>query len=279
MPIARLIAALIFICCASFARADALDDTLAKFLDDKFPRTEQAVGELAASGAANAPAILDALGDNRLLFDPVGRVVVYQTTAGDVLNARTGEKMAGVDVGSFKKARVNNALRRAIEAALGALSMANPDAAKRIAAAEAVFKSRDAKALPALEAQLARESDPRAAAALRQARAAILALDSSAAAPDRLAAIAALKDRGDEDAQNLLDQVAGAGSNPALKAAAQAALASIKTRLALWNVAQNLWYGLSASSVLLLAAIGLAITFGVMGVINMAHGEMVMLGA
>ena len=42
---------------------------------------------------------------------------------------------------------------------------------------------------------------------------------------------------------------------------------------------QNAWYGLSLGSVLLLAAIGLAITFGVMGVINMAHGEMVMLGA
>ena len=49
--------------------------------------------------------------------------------------------------------------------------------------------------------------------------------------------------------------------------------------MALWNLAQNVWYGVSASSVLLLAAIGLAITFGVMGVINMAHGEMVMLGA
>ena len=46
-----------------------------------------------------------------------------------------------------------------------------------------------------------------------------------------------------------------------------------------WGMAQNIWYGLSLGSVLLLAAIGLAITFGVMGVINMAHGEMVMLGA
>ena len=49
--------------------------------------------------------------------------------------------------------------------------------------------------------------------------------------------------------------------------------------LALWGAAQNVWYGISLGSVLLLAAIGLAITFGVMGVINMAHGEMVMLGA
>src|SRR4029079_1879252 len=57
------------------------------------------------------------------------------------------------------------------------------------------------------------------------------------------------------------------------------AIAAIDSRLAAWSVAQNLWYGLSLGSVLLLAAIGLAITFGVMGVINMAHGEMVMLGA
>jgi len=279
MSLARLFATLIFLCCATLARADALDDTLAKFFDNKFPRTEQAVSELAASGAANAAAILAALGDNRLMFDPAGHVLVYQTTEGQIVNAKTGETLTGVSADSFKKVRLNNALRSAIAAAIGALTLANPDPAQRIAAAEAVFKSRDAKALPALQAQLAKENDPRAAAALRQARAAILALDSDAPAADRLEAIAALKERGDGDAQNLLDQVVAAASDPALKNAAQAALVSVKARLALWGVAQNLWYGVSASSVLLLAAIGLAITFGVMGVINMAHGEMVMLGA
>ena len=70
-----------------------------------------------------------------------------------------------------------------------------------------------------------------------------------------------------------------AGQSPAVQKAAADAIASIDNRLALWNTVQNAWYGLSLGSVLLLAAIGLAITFGVMGVINMAHGEMVMLGA
>ena len=64
-----------------------------------------------------------------------------------------------------------------------------------------------------------------------------------------------------------------------VRAAAVAASAKIQSILAIWNTVQNLWYGLSLGSVLLLAAIGLAITFGVMGVINMAHGEMVMIGA
>ena len=282
MSIARLIAALtalVALCCAGVARADALDDTLAKFLQDKFSLTEQAVGELAASGAPNAAAILDALSDNRLLIDAPDHLLVYRTASGDVINAKTGEKIAGVDADSFKKVRVNNGLRSAIAAAIGALTLASPDPAKRISAADAVFKSRDVKALPALEAQLAKEKDSNVAAALRQARAAILALDANAPAADRLAAVATLKDRGDQDAQGLIEQVAASTDDPALKAAAQGALSSIQSRLALWNVVQNLWYGVSASSVLLLAAIGLAITFGVMGVINMAHGEMVMLGA
>ena len=66
---------------------------------------------------------------------------------------------------------------------------------------------------------------------------------------------------------------------PAVLRAAQSAIAAIEANLAAWTAVQNAWYGLSLGSVLLLAAIGLAITFGVMGVINMAHGEMVMLGA
>src|SRR6202008_2010373 len=70
-----------------------------------------------------------------------------------------------------------------------------------------------------------------------------------------------------------------ATSEGALKEAASAAIASINSSLAVWSAGQNVWYGISLGSVLLLAAIGLAITFGVMGVINMAHGEMVMLGA
>jgi len=264
---------------ASAARADAVDDTLAKFLEDRFPQTEAAVGELAVEAPPQAAAILDALGDNRLFIDPADHLVAYKTAAGAILNAKTGQPVAGVDVDAFKKVRVNNALRRAIEGAMGSLTLANPDPEKRIAAAEDVFRTHDAKALPALQAQLAKESDPRVAAALKLAQASIMATSDSSSQQDRLSAIAALKERGNEDAQSLIDGIAQKTTDPAVKSAAESALASIHTRLAMWRVAQNLWYGLSASSVLLLAAIGLAITFGVMGVINMAHGEMVMLGA
>ena len=94
----------------------------------------------------------------------------------------------------------------------------------------------------------------------------------------KLDAIAIIRDRGDQDALGLLSDIPKRES-PAVAKAATAAIAAIQTRLAEWDIVQNAWYGISLGSVLLLAAIGLAITFGVMGVINMAHGEMVMLGA
>ena len=275
----RVLGVIALLAFAGAARADAVDDTLARFLGDKFPQTEAAVRELAAEAPPTAAAILEALGDNRLLIDPADHLVAYKTAAGAILNAKTGEPIAGVDPAAFKKVRVNNALRSAIEGAMGSLTLANPDPEKRLAAAEDVFRTHDAKALPALQAQLGKESDPRVLAALKLAQASIFATSDTTSTQDRLAAIATLKERGDQDAQSLIDGIAQRATDPAVKGAAATALSAIHARLALWGVAQNLWYGISASSVLLLAAIGLAITFGVMGVINMAHGEMVMLGA
>ncbi len=261
------------------ARAGAVDDTLAKFLADKFPQTAAAIGELSAEAPPQAAAILEALGDNRLLIEPADRIVAYKTAAGALINARTGEAIPDLSAAAFKKVRVNNALRNAIQGAMGSLTLASSDPEKRLKAAEDVFTTHDEKALPALQAQLAKESDPRVAAALKLAEASIFATSESASPQDRLSAIATLKARGDQDAQGLIDALARKATDPAVKTAAASALSAIHARLALWGVAQNLWYGISASSVLLLAAIGLAITFGVMGVINMAHGEMVMLGA
>ena len=88
-----------------------------------------------------------------------------------------------------------------------------------------------------------------------------------------------MQGRGNREALALLSSVAAGASDTTLGAAAKAAAEKIENELAVWAAVQNVIYGLSLGSVLLLAAIGLAITFGVMGVINMAHGEMVMIGA
>ena len=130
------------------------------------------------------------------------------------------------------------------------------------------------------DAALAKETDPAVKAALVQAKAAIVAASGTGSDDERLAAIATLKARGDSDALNDVNQIAAApDASPAVKVAAASAIGSIQFALNLWSALQNCWYGLSLGSVLLLAAIGLAITFGVMGIINMAHGEMVIIGA
>src|SRR6202011_1720615 len=174
--------------------------------------------------------------------------------------------------------RVNTRLRRSIEAALGGLTLMSPDPAKRLDAAQSVFRSHEESALPTLDAALAKETDSRVKRALNEARAVVILYQPDAKETDKLAAITVIRDRADQDSRGLLAGLPG-GQTAAVQKAATDAIASIDNRLALWSGAQNAWYGLSLGSVLLLAAIGLAITFGVMGVINMAHGEMVMLGA
>ena len=194
------------------------------------------------------------------------------------MDAATGKPITGTPPDDIDTVIVNNRLRNVIDAAVGSLTLMSANVATRYDAAQSVFKSRDEAALPNLDKALAKETDPRVKAALAQARAAIVLKQKDAKPDAKVAAIAVIRDRGDQDALGLLDGLA-AGQPPEVQAAVAAARAKIQHSLALWNAVQNMWYGLSLGSVLLLAAIGLAITFGVMGVINMAHGEMVMLGA
>ncbi len=277
-PIATVFFALCAMMFASLAMADALDDTLAKFTTDKFPDTQAAIGELIASGAPIAPKLFDALAEGRLLFDSDENKLYVSDGADNLVDARTGEKANVDSPDDLKKVRVNNAVRAALETARGSMSLMVPDPKARIDAAETIFKSRDPASLPQLDAAIAAEKTARVKQALAEARAAIIVMQSDAPEADRLAAVNTLNARGDQDSVGLLNELVAA-SQGRVKTAAANATAAIQSKLALWNNLQNVFYGLSLGSVLLLAAIGLAITFGVMGVINMAHGEMVMLGA
>ena len=267
-----LLLALLF---AAPARADALDDAFAKFFDDKFSSTEQAIAAIATAAPPQGADVIAALADGRLFVDPEKKLVIYKSAAGEAFDARTGAKTQAGD--GLKKVRLNNGVRRALEAAAGALSIGAADPAKRLQAAHDLFNNPNPKALAIIDAQLGRETDASAKAALEEARAAIVAATPDAAKPDLLRAIAALAARGDKASEIALSRIKS--EDPEIRKATDSAAAVIARSLMLWGLAQNGWYGLSAASVLLLAAIGLAITFGVMGVINMAHGEMVMLGA
>ena len=259
------------------AFAGPFEDAVAQFSEDTFADSEQAVAKLAVTGNPMAATIINALQDGRLYADSDAKKVYLKSVDGKVIDAVTGAAVSDIP-DSASKLRLNNKLRRAVEAALGSLTLRSPDPAKRVQAAQTVFKSRDVAALPAIDGALKTETNPAAKKAFTEARAAILLFSADASEVDKLDAVATIRAKGDQDALALLSDLPS-DQPAAVKAAAASAIAGIQHSLALWSAVQNAWYGLSLGSVLLLAAIGLAITFGVMGVINMAHGEMVMIGA
>jgi urea transport system permease protein len=276
----RLLAAattvLIALLAAPLAHAGPFEDALPKLAADSFSDTADAITAIAASGHADAEAVISGIATGRVLFDPATKNVYLRAADGSAKNLATGASEAAP--ASARAVRQNNRVRTMIDAALGTLRLMSPDPQKRLAAASAVFKSRDASSLKLLDEALAKETDARVKKVLGEARAAILIVAPNTSEKDRIAAIQTIGAKGDNDALSLLRAVP-ANASADVKAATASAISTVERSLAFWEVGQNVWYGLSLGSVLLLAAIGLAITFGVMGVINMAHGEMVMIGA
>ena len=254
---------------------DAFVEAIAGLGGD-FSEKIEAIEKLAALGDGRAVPLLQALGDGALLVrDSDKRLAIERDkTAFDAL---TGESLGPSDQG-FETARVNNRVRGVIRGALGRLQLVSPDRAQRLAAAVDVLKTRSADNLPLLQQALAQETDADVRAQIQTALAATQLLSDK---PEiRMTGAKALAGSSDPDVRAMLVQERqSAASDPELAAAIDAAIASIDNRLVLFNLIQTVFQGLSLGSVLLLAAMGLAITFGVMGVINMAHGEMVMLGA
>ncbi len=277
--IVSLCLALALLANVSPARAADVDigSPLQGFLADSYSDTASSVETIAQSGSPRAYPIIEALQDGRLMYSAESKLVAIKGKDEVLTEAATGAKIAAAPE-DIKAVRLNNRLRRVVDAAIGALTLMSPDKARRLEAAAAVFKSRDEATLPTLDAALAREGDERTKLALQQARASVILAKADSGDAERIEAVATLRARGDQDSLAILTGLAS-GPETIVKQSAQAAVAAIEGRLALWRNLQNVWYGLSLGSVLLLAAIGLAITFGVMGVINMAHGEMVMIGA
>ena len=225
------------------------------------------VEQLGVLGDPRALPVLRALQEGRLQRTADGRVLLPGG-----IDAATGQ---AVDAAAAETVRLNNRVRQALRGALGRLQLVSPDAAERGAAAEAIFRARSAEDVPLLQAAIAREADAgvRAKMVLALAAAQLVAPDEEA----KRAAVARLGAAGAAEARALL--LEARASNPDMATAIDVSVATIDRALSIRRAAETLFQGLSLGSVLLLAALGLAVTFGVMGVINMAHGEFVMLGA
>src|SRR6267154_1177066 len=262
------------------AWAEDMAATVAGLGGASFADKERAVVALGKSGDPRAVSILQALVGDRLRKAPDGRIAIVDMagSGAKVTDAATGEKLPGLAPDSLDRIIVNNRLRGTIEATLGTLTLFSPDRAARLGAAQDALRHPSADTVALLEKALTAEQDSEIRTAMQRSLAASQLFSGSK--EERLAAIRALGTATDPQVKNLLDEFRySANIDPELYKAAGESLAAIDNRLRWTGIAANLFQGISLGSVLLLAAIGLAITFGVMGVINMAHGEMIMLGA
>jgi urea transport system permease protein len=276
---ALLVAALLALTLAAAAPARAEGDPFADIAAANFDTIARGVRTLAVAGGPRAAAVIDALRGGRLYAWrwPRPDMPLYIRTAKGFVDARTGAATAAPPPVNLRRVIVNDTVRAAIDTAEGALSLFAPQPAARLRAAEALYAAADPAALPLIRQALAKEKDSGVARVLHEAEAAGLLKSGTGSLAARLDAVRRLQARVDLSARGLLASLQG--QPPEVAAAVGSAIAAIDQRLQLWGLAENVYYGLSLGAVLLLAATGLAITFGVMGVINMAHGEMVMIGA
>ncbi len=178
-----------------------------------------------------------------------------------------------------RKLRLNNRLRGLVDNALASHQLLSEDASLRLQAAQQLQKSAQPAQVAFLDRQYAQEKDDSVHAALGLA---LANLQLAAAEPSvRLAAVRLLGETGDPMARTRLEALLDPAveSDAGVRTAAETSLAQVKRKLLVGELLGQAFSGLSLGSILLLAALGLAITFGLLGVINMAHGEMLMLGA
>lgn len=262
---------------AGFEAAVAALDT------PSFADKAAAAEALSRTGHPRAAAVLDALLAGDLHVERRGgkRMVIARRIEGGghaLRDALTGADLGEAGRRSVRRIKVNNRLRRLLRGLAAGRRLNDPDPAVRIEAAAALTAGGDPAVYELLRGRRAVETDAEVVEAIG---AALMVFDlDSADAAVRLAAVRAARGNLDGRVRSKLRAVAGdEEADPALRAEARDTLRAIERTVARYRMIETVFFGLSLGSVLVLAAIGLSITFGVMGVINMAHGELIMLGA
>ena len=265
---------LLFALCLSIAgEASAIDKAaVEKLAFGEADERSAAVTALVAEGDPRAASLLEAFAEGEV--QTAGKRILV-VKGGQGTDAISGEKVEPLPAG-LEDVVANNRLRREIEGALSALKLVSPQRATRLEAAKQLAAGAEDSVLPLVKKALAKEAD-RDIKAILELIAASLELKSGSK-ESRIAAIRTLGVSTSPNSKTLLIQVS-ADPDPDIKAEAQKSLRAVEGRLGWGERLGLLFAGISLGSILLLAALGLAITYGLMGVINMAHGELIMIGA
>jgi urea transport system permease protein len=274
---------LLVVLTAPTAHAGALEDAVQGLVASSEDRVEDSIKKLGELDDARAWPALDALCDDRLRVGADGKAYVWDSKTHDARDPLTLAVVANAPR-PLNEVEVSNEIRRVALPVLAQLRLGSPSTAERLAAAEELSKGGDAEAANLLHRALDKERDPKVHDALSLAVARIDLQSPNADA--RVAALGIIKKLGNDeflaDLQRMTsknDQGVFVEPDARVRAAAAAARDVMLSQQRIVSVVGSLVHGLSLASVLLFAALGLAVTFGLLGVINMAHGEMLMLGA
>jgi urea transport system permease protein len=223
-----------------------------------------------------AATLIQAMADEAVRVQGTQVLIVRDEAAVDAV---TGEAVALTD--EAEDVTINNRMRGALETALAGMQLVGGDPERQREAALSLqrgsFDEPDVAQLPRIERALAADLDPQARQTLELAQAAVLLASEDEA--QRLAAAQKLGETRKPEVRPLLLQRLESETSATVKGALQASLEALDRTLAIGSALAQAFTGISLGSILLLAALGLAITYGLMGVINMAHGELIMIGA
>jgi urea transport system permease protein len=269
------------------ATTQSLESLLAQLPDADFATKRDLVTALANQGSPAALTALSAMLDGRLFYRLADKLVVVAASDSDPLtlaDAKTGQSLGQAPASDFDRIGTNNGLRKALRGAIAQLQLSSADAKLRLAAVAELTSNLDEEAAALLRRHFDSEKD----AAIRKAMSNALAIADlgNADAKARIASIESLRGSLNNEIFARLNAMAGMGEDatqadpdPAVRGAAATAVTHMQHWRSFYSSIETLLFGLSLGSVLVLSGIGLAVTFGVMGVINMAHGELMMLGA
>jgi urea transport system permease protein len=246
------------------------------------------VERLSQGGHPSIRAVLTAFLEDRLYFkNDDQKIFIVKSADGDPLNLidpLTLKDAGSASADSLTKIGTNNGLRRTLRTTVAHFALSSPDVSVRLAAVQDMLRSLDDATVALLRERMGVETNSRVRKEIATGLA-LAALDDPGTTA-RLNAIATLKSSVSQDVRNklaALNEKSPDGSfvehDEKVREAAATAVKTIDQWRTFYGGVETLFFGLSMGSVLVLIAIGLAITFGVMGVINMAHGELMMLGA
>jgi urea transport system permease protein len=271
----RKILFLVFVIAGALSRPAAALDAAAvqKLAFGESDEKIEAIGALVAEGDPRARVILEALAAGELQGADKRVLIVRNNEATDAVS---GRKVSPIPEGA-EDVTSNNRLRGAVQAALAAFGLASAERDARFAAAKALAGGADEAVLPLVLKAQAKETDPEIKPLLAQI-AATMQLKTGTR-EDRLAAVRTLAASSAGNTRTILAALLESEKDPEVRQSLETSLNEINGRLAWHQRAGLAFSGLSLGSLLLLAALGLAITYGLMGVINMAHGELIMIGA